>query len=353
MNADGRSAGNGGYLPGPLAAGLEAPNCAVKNDDVSDTRGVAVAVAIDMLKLSLFLDLSNKVFIKGNLEFGRQLDFVRLDHLDLDRRGLDLGGLVFRGLGSALLAVGRSAGGRGSHVWFSRNGCLCALRQELFLDHIGSADWHREDSAVQSPVSIAIPNGERVDLLAEQTQEAAAAVGRSHTYRPNCLADSLFSVGAGDNILNGRGAYVGGCFGVDKMQISAFNVQRSLCILFHAREADKLNRFNGSREVLRVPAGTHQPGKQQSNKNRHASEYHVCLLDHEVQSVSTKVHQHERNVIGRRALPPGGDAIENTLFHLLGRQGRCLADDFLDNLLRLRAKRPPNCRGQQGLCARP
>src|SRR5258708_8269710 len=81
---------------------------------------------------------------------------------------------------------------------------------------------------------------------------------------------------------------------MDKMQISVLNVQRSLCILFHAGEADKLNRLNGSRELLRVPAGTHQPGKQQSNKNRHASEYHVYLLDHEVQSVSTKVRQHER-----------------------------------------------------------
>src|SRR5258707_12270564 len=98
MNADGRSAGNGCYLPGPLAAGLEAPNCAVKNDDVSDTGGVAVAVAIDMLKLSLCLDLSNKGFIKGNLEFGRQLVFVRLDHLDLDGRALDLDGLWFRRL---------------------------------------------------------------------------------------------------------------------------------------------------------------------------------------------------------------------------------------------------------------
>ncbi len=56
----------------------------------------------------------------------------------------------------------------------------------------------------------------------------------------------------------------------------------------------------------------------------------MCLLDHQVQSVSTKVHQHERNVIGWRALPPRSDAIENTLFHLLGCQGRCLPDVFLE-----------------------
>jgi hypothetical protein len=37
-----------------------------------------------------------------------------------------------------------------------------------------------------------------------------------------------------------------------------------------------------------------------------------------------------------------GDAIENTLFHLLGRQGRCLTDDFLEA-----------GDAEQGLCVRP
>ena len=46
--------------------------------------------------------------------------------------------------------------------------------------------------------------------------------------------------------------------------------------------------------------------------------------------VSANVHEHERNVIGRRALPPRSHAIENALFHFAGRQGRRLADNFLE-----------------------
>src|SRR5258706_3321846 len=94
MNRDGRGPGNGCYLPGLLAACLESPNCATKNYEVGDTRGVAVAVAIHMRK-SLFLELMNQVFVQCDRELRGQLDFVRLDHLNLDRRHLDLDGLVF------------------------------------------------------------------------------------------------------------------------------------------------------------------------------------------------------------------------------------------------------------------
>src|SRR6266699_5441445 len=93
MDRDGRGAGNGGHLPGPLAARFEAPNRAMKDDEVGDTRGVAVAIAIHMRK-SLFLELTNQVFVKGNLEFSGQFDFVRFNHLNLERRRLDLCGLV-------------------------------------------------------------------------------------------------------------------------------------------------------------------------------------------------------------------------------------------------------------------
>src|SRR5713101_4465844 len=96
MDRDGRGAGNGGHLPGPLAARLEAPNRAMKDDEVGDTRGVAVAVAIHMRE-SILLELANQVFVKGNLEFSRQLDFVRLNHLNLERRRLDLCGFAFLG----------------------------------------------------------------------------------------------------------------------------------------------------------------------------------------------------------------------------------------------------------------
>ena len=92
MDRDGRGPGNGCHLTGPLAAGLKAPDCAMENNQVWGTRGSAVAVAIDMLKCSLFLDLLNEIFIEGNLKFGREFDFVRLDHLDLDCRRLNLAG---------------------------------------------------------------------------------------------------------------------------------------------------------------------------------------------------------------------------------------------------------------------
>src|SRR5258708_8408689 len=84
MNRDGRGPGNGCYLPGLLAACFESPNCATKNYEVGDTRGVSVAVAIHMRK-SLFLELMNQVFVQCDLELRGQLDFVRLDHLNLDR----------------------------------------------------------------------------------------------------------------------------------------------------------------------------------------------------------------------------------------------------------------------------
>src|SRR5260370_22371197 len=96
MDRDRRGAGNGGHLPDPLAARLEAPNRAMKDDAVGDARGVAVAIAIHMRE-SILLELANQVFIKSNLEFGWQLDFVRLNHLNLERRRLDLGGLAFLG----------------------------------------------------------------------------------------------------------------------------------------------------------------------------------------------------------------------------------------------------------------
>ena len=55
MNADGRCAGNGCYLPSPFAACLKASNGAVENNEIAGTRGVAVAVAKDTLKLSVLL----------------------------------------------------------------------------------------------------------------------------------------------------------------------------------------------------------------------------------------------------------------------------------------------------------
>src|ERR1700688_2735512 len=94
MNRDGCGAGNGRYLPGLLAARLEAPNRAMENNKLGDARGVAVAIAIHMRE-SILLELANQVFVKGNLELRRQLDLVRLNHLHLKRRRLDLGGFVF------------------------------------------------------------------------------------------------------------------------------------------------------------------------------------------------------------------------------------------------------------------
>ena len=97
---------------------------------------------------------------------------------------------------------------------------------------------------MQSTVGIAILNRERIDFLAEQTEEAAAAVRRGHTDHSNCVADCLFSVSAGDDVLNRSGAYLGVCFAAHKMQISALNLQGPFCIFFDACEADELDRFN-------------------------------------------------------------------------------------------------------------
>src|SRR6266481_6249152 len=96
VNRDGCGAGNSCYLPGLLAACLKVPNRAMKDDEVGDTRGVAVAVAIHMRE-SVLLELPNQVFVKRNLEFSGQFDFARFNHLNLERRRLDLCGLVLLG----------------------------------------------------------------------------------------------------------------------------------------------------------------------------------------------------------------------------------------------------------------
>jgi len=98
MDGDGRGASNRCHLAGPLAAGLKALDRAMENNQVGGTRGGVVAAAIDMLKCSLFLDLMDEIFIESDLKFGREFDFVRLDHLDLDCRRANLAGQVFRKL---------------------------------------------------------------------------------------------------------------------------------------------------------------------------------------------------------------------------------------------------------------
>ena len=69
-----------------------------------------------MLKFSVFLDLSNEVFVERNLELRRKLDFVRLDHLHLDRRDLDLDGLLSLGCRDHSFRIGRSVRGRGNGI---------------------------------------------------------------------------------------------------------------------------------------------------------------------------------------------------------------------------------------------
>lgn len=85
VNCEGRSAGNGGHLPDPFTSWLEGLNRAVENNKVSYARGVAVTIAIDMLK-SLFFELSDEVLVECYLEFSRHRDLVRLDCRDLNRR---------------------------------------------------------------------------------------------------------------------------------------------------------------------------------------------------------------------------------------------------------------------------
>src|SRR6266403_5961806 len=143
MDRDGRGAGNGCHVAGPLAAGLKASDRAMENNQVGGTRGGAVAVAIDMLKCSLLLDLMNEIFIEGNLKFGREFDFVRLDHLDLDCRRVNLAGQVFGELWGALLLAGGGVCGRLS--------CSCGMGtsgHKLRLDGIRGAHGHREDCAL-------------------------------------------------------------------------------------------------------------------------------------------------------------------------------------------------------------
>src|SRR4029434_3616453 len=75
MNSDGRSSGNSGTLQCSLATRLEASNYAVKDNQIGNILGVAVIIAIHMRE-PLFLELTNQVSVKRNLEFRGQLDLV-------------------------------------------------------------------------------------------------------------------------------------------------------------------------------------------------------------------------------------------------------------------------------------
>ena len=65
-------------------------------------------------------------------------------------------------------------------------------------------------------------------------------------------------------------------------------------------------------------------------KNRPIPEHHAYLLRIKFHP-SMNVHNHERNVIRGRALPPSVDGIKNALFHFLGRQQRQSPDNFLES----------------------
>jgi hypothetical protein len=93
MDADRGCTGDGGYLPSLFAAWFEAAHGTVKHHQVGYASGVAITIAIDMLK-STFLQLTDEVFIECNLEFRWDVYFVRLDHRHLNAGRLNFGGLI-------------------------------------------------------------------------------------------------------------------------------------------------------------------------------------------------------------------------------------------------------------------
>src|SRR6266480_3837598 len=105
----------------------------MKNNYFSGAARVAVTVAIDVLKFPRLLKLLNQVFVKRNPEFGRQLDFIRLDHLDLDRGCPYLGCRVLLGDSNHFFLVEWRARGGGTLIWFSGRSGGGALCHKLFL----------------------------------------------------------------------------------------------------------------------------------------------------------------------------------------------------------------------------
>src|SRR5258708_1007956 len=100
-----------------------------------------------------------------------------------------------------------------------------------------------------------------IDFFGEKTEEAPTAVRRGHAHHSDGPADGSLRIIAGDYVLNGSSVYVGVCFAVDKLQISVPNLQRAFCILFDTRETDQLYGLHRRRDLLRVPNGSHHPGK--------------------------------------------------------------------------------------------
>src|SRR6266481_5371815 len=138
MDRDGCGAGNGCYLPGPLAARLEGTNRAMKDDEVGDTRGVAVSIAIHMRE-TVLLELTNQVFVKGNLEFSGQLDLIRVNHFHLERRRFDLCGFVLLGQNWRSTENQHEQGQFGP-CFENAVHCFCSLLDEVLVAAAGVFD---------------------------------------------------------------------------------------------------------------------------------------------------------------------------------------------------------------------
>jgi hypothetical protein len=86
---------------------------------------------------------------------------------------------------------------------------MSALRNQLVLNRLCAADWHREDRTVKGPIGIAVFHCERIDLAAEQAQKAAAAVWGSHADGTDSLSNGLLAVTSADDVFNRARTYVG------------------------------------------------------------------------------------------------------------------------------------------------
>jgi hypothetical protein len=83
-------------------------------------------------------------------------------------------------------------------------------------------------------------------------------------------------------------------------------------------------------EKTREPSlGMTRRARLGTREGAHGNAAHTHAYQLHLKCASVHVDEHERNVVGRRAFAPRGDAIENSLLHMLEWEQRGLADEFL------------------------
>src|SRR5208282_2023911 len=143
---------------------------------------------------------------------------------------------------------------------------VCALRQQLALDHFGLAHRHSEDRSVQAAVRIAILNRQRVERATKQAEKSPRSVWPELGQRSKRSSKHALAVVARHHILHRTRCQIRVDLGMDEMQIPVFDRQLSFCVVFHAYETHELYHFGRPGRLLRLNGGNQRARQEETNR---------------------------------------------------------------------------------------